>query len=130
MEIGRLIVWVESQSFLEFAFGLGEPRLLCEQRPKLVMQFGFARCEHNSLLEFSDGVVRFILQTEGASERLMSLPLPGGELYSHAELGNGIVESAFGFERLCEVGMGDRQRGLKFDHSAKADDGIIHFALL
>ena len=130
MEIGRLVVWVESQSFLEFAFGLAEPRLLSEQRTQLVMQFGFARCEHDGLLEFSDSVVRFILQSEGASERLMSLPLLGGELYGNAELGNGIVESAFGFERLREVGMGDGQRGLKFDHSAKADDGIIHFALL
>src|SRR5580658_7065911 len=102
MEIGRLIVWVESQSFLEFAFGLGEPRLLGEQRPKLVMQFGFARCEHDGLFEFSNRVVRFILQTESASERLMSLPLLGGEQYGNAELGYGIVESAFGFERLRE----------------------------
>ena len=94
------------------------------------MQFGLLGCEANRLLEFRDGVVSLVLQAEFASQRLVSLPLLGRQLHGDAKLSDGVVAPASGLERLREVGVGNGQRRLKFDHSAEADDGIIHGALL
>jgi len=69
------------------------------------MQFSLVRSEKDGLLEFRDGIVGFVLQTESASERLMSLPLLGSELHGDAKLGNRFVKAAFGLKRLREVRM-------------------------
>ena len=94
------------------------------------MQFGFARRELKRLLEFRDGVVSLVLQAERASQRLVSLPLFRSELHGKTQLSNGVVEPAFGLQRLREVGVGDGQRGAKLDQSAEVDDGSIYIALL
>ena len=94
------------------------------------MQLRLLGRKANGLLKFRDGVVSLVLQAECASQCLMSLRLLGSEQQGATELSNRVVEPAFGFERLREVGMGDGKRGAKFDQSAEVDDGIIHFALL
>ena len=129
MEIRRLIVWVETQA-PGICFRHRRTSTAGRIATQSIMQLRLLGCEANRLLEFRDGVVSFILQAQCASERLMSLPLLGCQLHGDAKLSNGVVESAFGFERLRQVGMGNGQRGPKFDQSAKVNDGSIQFVLL
>jgi hypothetical protein len=96
MEICGFVFWIELYRFSKFTFGIGNFRFLRQQRSKLVVQLSFFWREKDGLLEFRDGVIRFMLQIEGARERLVSLPLPGSELHRDAKLSNSFVEAALG----------------------------------
>src|ERR1700722_14489070 len=94
------------------------------------MQLRLLGGEENGLLEFRDGIVSFLLYAEGASERLVSLPLLGSELYGDAKLGNCFIEATVGLKRLRQVRVSNWERRSEPDQNAEVDDGAVDVALL